>query len=241
MPTVTTAELVDRAKAASDMRDNFVTPTQWMYWASQERQALDLFLARGGWPQQFSTFAYTAAGTANEDCTIDPLTGLMAIVAVHQVESGRYRQIRHTNVVDFPRGSASSGHPVSYRVAWAGDEVVLNFSPNPAAGEVFHVTYLPHPAKLVLDTPVGTQASAVSYPLGWEERIVLGMARRALIKEESDTRSIDQEIGMWDQRIEEACWSRVLAEVPSVRNVDSLQYGWTDRYSLPPYMFWTWL
>ncbi len=243
MPSVTTADLVSRASAASDMRDNFVTPTQWMYWATQERLALDLFLARSGWPLPFTTQAITVTGSEGGAYNVAPSTGVMAIVAVHQTKDQRTRLLKHQNVVDFltrtPGYSGSpTGNALYYRASWSGDTLVLGLYPEPTAGETYLVTYIPHPAKLVLSSPGTNEATSVAYPMGWEERIVLGMARRALIKEESSTSSIDSEIALWESRIEEAAWGRVLADTPSVRNSDQLIYGWKDKYELPPYGFW---
>ncbi len=246
MPTTSTTDLVARASAAADMRDNFVTPTQWMYWATQERLALDLFLARSGWPLPFSTLTITVAGSEGGDYDVDPTSGVMAIVAVHQVKNQRTRLLKHQNVVDFltrtPGYTGSpQGNALYYRANWSGDSLVLNMYPEPQSGETYLVTYLAHPAKLSLDAsedPEDNEADSVAYPMGWEERIVLGMARRALIKEESDTRAIDTEIALWESRIEEAAWGRVIADTPSVRNTDQLIYGWSDRYELPPYSHW---
>lgn len=234
MPTVTTSELIDRAKAAADMRDNFVTPTQWVQWATQERYALDLFIARSGWPMPLQTQTTTMDGVIN---TLTIEVPAMAVVCVHQYRGGSYRLLKHTNAVDIAR-SDQQGDPTEYRVFWDSDDLYLVFGPAPTAGTVIKVTYLAHPQKLSLTVSDDENATEVTYPMGWEERIVLGMARRALIKEESDTRSIDSEIALWESRIEEAAWSRVLADVPSVRNTDYNTYGWTDRYSVPPFGNW---
>lgn len=244
MPTVTTQELVDRAKAAADMRDNFVTPAQWMYWASQERLALDLFIARSGWPQAATTSTYTATGadvvvSMQNDLGVSNPMGIMALVCIHQVENDRYKLLRHQNFADFNPRTARDGHARTYRVYPIGSDLQVEFYPRLKAGEKYMFTYVGHPQGLALSSPASHETTQVNYPMGWEERIVLGMARRALIKEESDTRAIDQEIALWDSRIEEACWSRVLAEAPTVRNTDIANYGWTDRYSVPPYSLWT--
>lgn len=247
MPTTTVADLVDRAKAVSDMRDNFVTPTQWLYWASQERLALDLFLARSGWPLNMEDFDITVTGAEAGDYAVNPTGGVMAIVCVYQYDSsGRIRLLENQDAVSFLKRApgytgSPSGNANYYRAIVSGDGLVLNLYPEPKAGETYRVVYIPHPKKLVLSSPGAWEETSVTYPMGWEERIVLGMARRALIKEESETRSVDQEIALWDSRIEEACWSRTLASSPSVRNVDLLHYGWVDRLSIPPLTYWTWV
>jgi hypothetical protein len=242
MPVTTVTDLIDRAKAVSDMRDNFVTPTQWVTWASQERLALDLFLARSGWTLPFSEFNITITGLEGGAYSVNPTGGIMALVCVLQYDSsGRVRPLEHENAVDFIRSSRTGGHAAYYRTSWSGDNITLNMWPTPAAGETYKVVYIPHPKKLAISAPGTWEEISVAYPMGWEERIVLGMARRALIKEESSTSAVDQEIGLWDSRIEEACWSRVLSSSPSVRNIDQVHYAWTDRYSYPPFGLWVWV
>lgn len=245
MPTTTVATLIDRAKTASDMRDNFVTPTQWEYWASQERLALDHFLARSGWTLPLSEFNITVTGSEGGSYTVNPTGGVMAIVCVLQYDSsGRLRLLEHQDAVTFLRrlpGTNAVGHGRYYRVTNSGDSLVLNIFPEPAAAETYRVVYIAHPKKLKISAPGTWEEASVSYPMGWEERIVLGMARRALIKEESDTRSIDTEIALWESRIEEAAWDRVLTSSPAVRNIDTQHYGWSDRYSVPPFGLWIWV
>lgn len=255
MPTTLVSDLVDRAKAAADMRDDFVTPTQWLYWASQERLALDLFLARSGWTLPLSNFDITITGSEAGKFPVNPTGGVMAIVCVYQYDtSGRIKMLEHQDAVSFLKRKpgytgSPSGHANYYRVIQGydngtsidNDMLTLNMYPEPSAGETYRVVFLPHPKKLVLSSPGTWEESSVSYPMGWEERIVLGMARRALIKEESDTRAIDSEIGMWDSRIEEACWDRVISSSPSVRNVDQVHYSWLDRLSIPPHGTWIWV
>lgn len=65
-----------------------------------------------------------------------------------------------------------------------------------------------------------------SYSMGVEDRVVAGMAKRALIKEESDTSGVDVLIAQADQRIADYMWSRQWAEAPKVRNSDAVERGW---------------
>lgn len=248
MPQTTVATLIERAKSTADMRDNFVKPNEWLTWATQERVALDLYIARSGWPQKMAEFPITVTGSENGAYGVNPKPGVMAIITVYQYDSsGRVRQLENQEFTTFLRRDPSysgspSGHSRYFHVSWATDNLTLNLYPQPSTGETYKVIYLPHPKRLVLTVgDADLEEASVAYPLGWEERIVLGMARRALIKEESSTGAVDSEIGLWDARIEEACWSRVISQVPSVRNSDPTHYSWSDRYLVPPFGLWVWV
>lgn len=240
---ITTRDLVERAAAAADMHDNFVTPAQWMHWASQEHLALSLFLARSGWTQNVKTQTITVTGS---EAGVFPLTAdPLALVAVHQVRDNRYRLVHLTNASDFLRQSpgtpSTGGNPIEYRVIWdeENDRHALGFYPEPSAGTVLAVSYVPEPARLTLDaSPATGYDNSVRYPMGWEERIVLGLARRALAKEESDTGEILRQIRECESTVEEAVFDRVLSEQPTIRNVDRNARGWTDRLSYPSPISW---
>jgi hypothetical protein len=226
-----------------------------MYWASQEYLALNLFIARAGWALSTANYDLTVVGNEAGRYIIDPdldddggaVVGVMAVVCVHEMITNGFRRLRYQDSVSFmrqPPGSSggAKGHAQFFRMQSTADHVVMNLFPEGKAGETYRVTYIPHPFRLSLDTsPSAGYRNTVSFPMGWEERIVLGMARRGLIREESDPGLIDTEIKLWDTRIEESCWNRVLAEAPVVRNVDNETYGWSDRIIWPPYPnSWFW-
>lgn len=240
MPTILTAELVERAKAAADMHDNFVTLRQWLTWASLERMALDLLIARAGWTQAFATTTITVDGSEDGEFTPDTTSGIMAIVAIHQVSPQGTRLLRTADPATFLRtlpGGEQRGNATHFRARQDEDTLILNFFPEPAAGETYLVTYIPHPRRLTTADEVGYDTS-VSYPMGWEERIVLGMARRALEKEESDSTGIRLQITEMERQIEELIQSR--AGATSIINMDQVNYGWCDRVSYPPILDWWW-
>lgn len=245
MPVITTQTLVRRAEAISDMQDNFVNPTEWMYWATQERLALEILLARSGWTQGFTSTTITVTGAEGGDFSVLPSTGVMAVVAVHESTSAGVRPLNFNNSVDFlrqvPGSSLNRGHATEFRVNPTADGFVMNFFPDPLPGETYIVTYIPQPATLTLDTPAAGESNSVSYPMGWEERIVLGMARRALIKEDSDTQEVEKLIREVERQIEEVVFARVLSDTPSIRNVDGHRRGWVARLLFPLWQQWAWL
>ncbi len=226
------------------MHDQFVTPAQFCHWATQELLALTLFAARLGWSQNVQTTTLTVAGTeaGSFPLTVSPL----CLVSVHQVRNGQVREIRYNNVVDFLRqtpGSTATGDPQEFRVLWDqdNDRLKLGFYPEPTVGSSILVSYIPEPKRLTFDASPSTgYANSISLPMGWHERVVLGVARRALIKEESDVTDISRMIADCDGMVEQMCWDRVIAQHPTVRNLSSYT-GWASGVSYPPSTQWVWL
>lgn len=242
MPAVTTAVLVARARAISDMHDNFVTPAEWMYWATQERLALDYLMARSGWVQNATEVSITATGAGNYAIgTTIPL----AVLCVHESSTQGLRRLRYNNTVDFKRQATGStlvqGPAVEYSLKLdltSGGNLKINFFPEPTTG-TYVVSLIAANNPLALSSATGYD-TAVVYPQGWEERIVLGMARRALVKEESDTSAVSNMIRDIDADIERAVWNMVTSEAPMVRNGDVQTYGWDRDIYYPPSVQWRW-
>jgi hypothetical protein len=234
MPSYTGQELIDRAADAADMHDNFVKPATWLRWASLERYALELLMARSGWPTDLATGTITVTGAEAGEFTVAADPDMMAVVVVHEIESDGLRRLKYTDAVTFlhqvPGSPVHTSSDVGfYRVKRDNDGITFNFFPNPSPGVQILVTYIPMPARLT------TTASTVNYPMGWEERIVLGMARRALAKEESDTSEIRGQYKDISDQVEQLSWNRVMSESPSVRNVDR------QALELPAREYWAWV
>ena len=247
---ITAATLIQRAEAIADMHDNFVSETEWLRWLNQEQYALQLFLVRNGWTLPFDTTAATITSTgwslvtngaaavavaknAGGHYVFTPtLADVMALVCIHESVNGSLRRLNFNNDVDFLRQTNGStlvtAHATDYRARMYGNEIHLDMYPTPAAGEVYLITYLSAPVALT------TTAQAIALPMGWEERVVLGMARRALIKEESDPRPIEGLMREMDSQIEQLCWNRVMSESPKVRNSDA------RAVALPKWQEWYW-
>lgn len=235
MPAFTVQQLIDRAAAIADMHDSFVTPAQWLAWYNTEARALELFIARSGW---VTNLASSVDAGASYTATI---TGApLAILGVYEVRDGRYRPLKLQNQVDFTRqnvaAATDTGDAHWYAIVTSNstDDTVVHFYPQPTTG-TYRVLYLAG------RTPATAVTDSATWSLGWEERIVLGMARRALIKEESDPRKVEQLMGEQDAVIEEFCWNRSLGSVPQVRNVDRVARGWSDEMSFGTYESWYWL
>lgn len=234
MPTIQVTEILERAKSASDMRDNFVTTTEWLRWLNVEYKMLENYILRHGYALRESREDITANGAESYDIE-DP----MVVLGVYELmSSGRQRRLRHSDVMDGaghvyfstagPTGSAST-----FNIIQAGDnEVKIRFHPRPASG-TYQVYIISEPVALAID-------DEVQYPAGLEERLVLGLARRAVAKEEGDTRELSRQIREFDAHIESFCFDRVMAGHQQVRNVDKVERGWADRAGTPDPADWIW-
>ncbi len=232
------------------MHDGFISPVQWYYWMNKENYALALFIARAGWVENIQTLTITPTGTENGKFILNLPNIPLAIVAIHEVGTNLQgvRLLKNSNAVEFLRQLPGStvnpfGHSKEYRVIWDqdNDQYFINFFPEPSLSTQYMVSYIPAPKKLVQTVNDATkEALSVTYPLGWEERVVLGMAREALDKEESDTVRIEKKLKDMESRIEEFCWSRILSAVPTIRNSDQDERGWSDKGIYPPVLQYFW-
>jgi hypothetical protein len=244
MAVFTVDDIISRAKDAADMHDLFVKPTTWINWFNVELQALFVMCARGGWTLRNFTFKSFSVPTDLVSGAFLINNEFLAIVGVWEIDgSGRMRQLKATNGIDnmrqFPGATAATGHPRSF---WLTDfqgtvteQTQIVLYPTPTSGN-FIVAICNGPTKATATTDTTT------LPLGIEEWVVLRMARRALIKEESETGSIDKLIESEERKMEEYIWNRNLGSSAKVRNVDSVERGWVHQYDLvyPDVADWIW-
>ena len=217
MATTTVTSLITRAAAAADMEDNFVTSAQWLAWATVEHQMLYSKIARLGFPFHESDESITFLPSTSQYSISEPL----AVLAVYYAEfDGSYRKLRLMNPVQ-GQGAPSRivAAPEQYHVFRnTENNITLRFFPNPSSGSAI-VKNIPHPKTLVISGSSSTTEAFVRYPLSWEERIVLGMARRALAKEETMNPLIERAISDMDVHITESCEDYMMSDAHVIRNV----------------------
>lgn len=236
MPSFTVQKIVDRAASQADMHDGFVHATEWIDWFNFERKALAITLTRGALLRDL-TFTTIAAGSA-DNFTFAFET--LAIVGVWEIKSDQHlRPLRIVNFLDnfFQQaGGPIRGPAESVSVEELATGFKLRFFPADLTGVYLLVT-----ANAPADVTALTDTFIL--PMGLEEKLVLELAKRALVKEESDTSDIKDLISGVDHKIEEYVWGRTFAQAPSVRNVDSVQRKWggLDQFSIPLPDVWVWL
>lgn len=237
MPATAVTELIARAKAAADMEDSgFVTQAQWLRWANLEHRMFYSWLARHGYVVDTTGASHTADGTGSFAAVTDP----MVVMGVWEVVGTRYRPLRSGDAIQYTTAGTQTGPASHYWLSDRGDgDFNIVMFPRPTSGTYVSL-YLASPATLVLATPAVGEDDEVRYPLGLEERIVLGMARRALAKEESSTAEVGRQIRELEQHAEAVAWDRLSGGVQAVRNVDARERGWHSGLALPPPREWLW-
>lgn len=238
MPVFTVQSLINRAAALADMHDQFVRPDQWVSWYNTERRSLQLFMARYGAAMQDLNFQ-TVVGPDVVTISGDTL----ALVGVwEQRDRGMFRQLQ---ISDFPgnffqlAGGTATG-PAQYvsiedTNSESASNTVLRFYPRDTTGTYIIVTAKAPPE-------AADAAATVSLPMGIEEWIVVRMARRALVKEESDTREIEKMILEQNQIVEGFVASRSMAQGMKVRNTDYVtRTGWSHEMLYPEVSGWVWI
>lgn len=236
MPSFTVQNIVDRAASQADMHDNFIEPVEWLAWFNFERKALAITLARGATLRDL-TFTTIPAGQADN---YTHAFETLAVVGVWQIASdGHLRPVHIVPLLDnfFQQAAGPSrGEAATVSVEELTTGFKLRFFPVDLSNAYLLVT---------ANAPTDATALTDSFvlPMGLEEMIVLKLARRALVKEESDTSDVDKLLQDVGQKIEEYIWGRTFAQAPTVRNVDAAQRNWggMSRFTLPLPDIWVWL
>lgn len=233
MPAFTVQTLIDRAAAIADMHGDFATATQWISWLNTESRALELFVVRSGWVEP-------NAATVDAASYVITVPNPLAILGVYEVRDGKYRPLTYKSQPDFVQqdnaspGTTGDAYYYTAISSSSDDNITVHMYPKPTSG-TYRCLYLAGA------TPVTALTDSVRWPMGFEERIVLGMARHALVKENSDSRQIEQLMVEQDRTIEAFCWSRNLVNSPTVRNTDKINRGWFDYMTYGSFESWLWL
>lgn len=238
MGSVDVSELITRAQQAADMEDDFISQSTWLYWANVEHKKLWIKLARSGFPIGYNETPITITGALQYNTDES-----LAIIGMRGItRSGRYFRVPIVHPINMTGiNSTVTGRAqqcmISHDPGNVGNEIVIRFWPTPQPNTDFYtLATIVYPKTLVLDTPSGDESDTVNFPNGWEERIVLGMARRALGKEETINPAIEAEIREVDNDIENSVRSYLLVDNATVHDVNEPTPG-----TLPPYTDWLYL
>jgi hypothetical protein len=206
-------DLIDAARFYIDddhkEDQGWVEPSSWLRLYNVERSKLYRRWVRTGLVRVKPTDSTFVATTT--------LNGALAIVGVAE-DRGSYMRIltsaQSTGGADaFWQASSTPSLPATRWAAHGdGDNLTVELDP-PDASTTYTVRWIPRLA-------YATDATqTVELPDGGDERLVLGMARRCLIKESGASRRLDEEINEADADLAFEARGRNAGDGPRVRRV----------------------
>lgn len=211
--------LIQRAQAYADMEGDFVKPRQWLQSVNYWHKRLSMKIARLGYPLNQVDVSIPLNGSIDY-LVPEPL----AFVGLFFVRTdGTFKKLERLNPVQYRTNNPSTnGDPSYYHIRRAGNNCIFNFYPNPPSGTVVAMT-IPHPEQLTLN-------DSVTYPLGFEEYIVVNMAMFALGKEESSIpSSLVNTLQEVTAHIEDSVTSYLMTDGARIRNIHEDNYpSWCD-------------
>lgn len=216
------SDLIHRARVYKDDdhgdEDGWIENSDWLTLFNVEYALLYAKWVRSG----LIAPAYTETSFTGNTTTINNVLG---IIGVARLEGGRYYPVRPSQA-DFGRASwfdtVDTGVSVAWEATGAGDNLTLKLYPNDASG-TYVVRYITRPAY------VTDSSTTVELPYGADERLVLGAADRAGIKDQVVSRKISEKIFESDGALNMLAAARLpqKARRPRVAVVNS------DRYAPP--------
>lgn len=184
--------LIDRARTyiGDDHNDEpaFITPARWLDLFNVEYRKLYRRWVSGGLVTPPITQQVLTGATST-------VTGVLAIVGVAEDLGSAMRVLRAAEVDEGLRPYwRASAEPTSRAESWSargfGDNVTVELEPQDpnASTGAYKIRFIATPVAVTSAT------STVEIPFGADERLVLGMARRALLKESGASRRLDEEL-----------------------------------------------
>lgn len=214
--------------AGNEDEDRFVTNAEIDRWANMAVRELFGLLVRHGMHPAETLHELTADGSTSY--TLPANT--WAILTVHSVgDSGyRYRLRRHSP--RFVPNPTVTGDAQTYRVI---GRRTLQLYPLPSSGD-YEVRYAAIPATLEDDD------DELDGVLGWEEYVIVWVARRILLKEGSDVRDLNDTLLDLKMRIQDEAQAYEMTEGAVVQNVnyESPERGAPGDYEFTARPRWPW-
>lgn len=179
------SSLIQRARVYKDDdhddEDSWLDPADWLNLFNVEYALLYPRWVR-------SSLISPAPTTTNFTGSTVAITGVLAVVGVARVEGNRYYPIQplQSEAGRAPwLDSADVGRSIGWIAHGTGDDLTVTLYPTEAAG-TYAIRYITRPAYAT------SVSSSVDLPYGGDERLVLGVADRAGIKDSSVSRNIKE-------------------------------------------------
>lgn len=219
MSNITLLQLRNSCKERSNMENStFVSDAEWTRYINYSISELrDIIISKVGNDYYALSQSYTiATGT---DTYALPADFYKVLWVELLGEDGYYYKMKRFEVTERNQGRSPLNYFISdvkYRLR--ADNITI--SPNSlSAGRVIRLWYVPLITYLVADGDVLNGFN------GWDEFVVLKSARKALVKEESDTSQVDQELAVLYGRLEAMAENRDQSEPMRIYDNETNYYG----------------
>jgi hypothetical protein len=246
------SDLITRARVLVDSDEvavkRWISDSAWIAWLNTEIPEARRATLRAGLLQfepSIQTFdaAVTASPWTVDDNPTTPID-VMVILGVTEETGDTRRVLSHDQPGGgwalLPRTTGRTGPAVSWSAYLiSGSEGVRVYvDPAPSSG-IYRVYTVQRPPRVTALT------DEVSMTLGEDERVVLGLAKSACIREGMAPPSIDRAITQWESRLEMNAALATQRTGARVRNVDRDLRGWNRRgqdapgsFSFDPTQWW---
>jgi hypothetical protein len=217
-------DIIDRARTyVSDDHDEdkgWITPERWLTLANVEYGILYKRWVRMGLIRiEPNNNSFAGPGTVIPGDTDPEGSGVLCIIGVAEdLGGGRFRLIPPGQSVDGADAfydELTTGPAVRWRGYGVGDSIRIFLSPYTSDGQ-YMVRWIPAPI------PQQNAANQVEMPFGCDERLVLGTARRALLKDSSASALLERLIAEQDAETNFSAFGKNNSDGPRVRRVRSI-------------------
>ncbi len=213
------------------------SPT-WLYWLNVEYAKLyRAFVSQSLISADPVDHAFTADGSTSYVVGDGVATNVLAICSVHEdLGNGNVRFLApmQPSAGQFAGQEAYPGTPTRWSASGMHDFVNLKLRPVPAAGN-YVVRYIP-------DADILGLTDTIDLPGGMIDRVILGMANRALIKEGSASAALYGQLKQADEDLAFMANSRILGAAPGARKASywqgALNKQGSGTYNDPSTWWW---
>lgn len=226
MPDLST--IISRAKARSDMEgSSFIDDGEWAQWATSEYRELYDLIATHPENRLYLTSLTGTFTSGQADYTITPAEGnkIYRVVGCDiRINNGSFYPMTVAGWNERMENDSLLHYNRAYRYKYmlmgrdTDGDVILRFNPTPFNADTYRVWYVPAPGDVADDNIIELY--------GWDEYIVLGMAVRALTKDESDTRDIRMDKANQAQRITQAIQNMNQGGAGAMTSSEYQPYPW---------------
>lgn len=228
MPSNLVSTLLQRVEDEIDA-ENFVDQAVLLRWLNAVYPRFVSKMYRLGWAAPISTAALT---TGSGTYALD----VMAVIGVYMKDGTSYKKLMPIDHMQkFP---TDTDEPSYFRVSYTEAALFkIDIFPTPPVGSydatTFVMDYVAAPTPLAVTAGAGVSTSLI-LPSGWEEWLVLELARRCLSREETINPALEERFKDTTKDIEQQIRDYVFTSA-KIRNVDMLESEALDPTK------WTWL